>query len=376
MTTVRSEPRVYEEDGPNSWLLDTAATAFPGHRAYADANDRLLRYAQEIDVEIKERSVEGRRAERVIREVRRASETRAASSTTMGAFVTPQYLNDLAPVFRTPERTFVNQCLPLPLPPVGLTIHVPSFASTAAATNQGSEGGGVPELDPTGSDIPVPVTTQTGQITMTQALFDRGVGQMGSGYDKLAIKQINAQLDTSIDLYTINQALANAGTVPDAAAISITNFFADLSAARELLTDTAGTRLSGTHLFTTADLSGWITKQVDSQGRPIFLPDAGALLTTDSKPEWMGYLGIALPGHLQWFADDNIPAIGANTQAIVAKPDQIAVFEGDPLSFAYPEPRAQNFSVVVGLRKYVAVLPLYPKAVASISGAALPLTLK
>lgn len=381
-TVIRSEPRVYEPHGDHSFFLDHAVVALgPGSDRFAEADGRLVRHMKEIDTEIRERSPEGVRAERVIREMRRA-ETRATTSisSSLGAFVTPQYLTELFPVFRSADRNFTNQCRSVPLPPVGLTVYVPSFTAVASAGKQVAETGGASGVStgsPTGADENIQVVTETGSITISQQLFDRGgFAGAGGGFDQIAIAQINSQLDAAVDSYVLTRALATAGTVTESTTATITLLFTNLSAAREKLTDTAGVRLAPTHVFTTSDLAGWITKQVDTQKRPIFLPTPGALVEAADRPEWSGWLGICLPGALRWFADDNIPVKGSNTRIIVARPSEMLVWEGEPLTFAYPETLGQNLSVVVGLRKYLAAQPRHAKAIAQISGNGYPTTLK
>jgi hypothetical protein len=372
---VTNEPRVYEEHSPNSFYLDQARAAMPGQMGHRDAVERLFRYSQELEWEIAVRSKEGQRAERSIR--RGMGENRAGMSsivsTSGGSFVTPQWLTELYAPFRSADRAFINQCRMLPIPAVGMQFNIPSFASTAAAGAQ-TDNDGVSDTDPTGLDLTVTLTNQAGEVSISQQLFDQG-GDTGATIDAIVQAQINSQLNAAIDAYAITAAIAAGSAVTDAAAITIPLWFADLSAAREKLTDTAGTRLAGTHLFTTSDLAGYFTKQVDNQNRPIFLPDADALMAANDNPKYDGFLGLALPGGLLWYADDNIPASGANTQLIVVRPSEILAFESDPFVFAYPETQAEHLSVVVGLRKYVAVLPRYAKATATIGGASYPLTL-
>ena len=71
-------------------------------------------------------------------------------------------------------------------------------------------------------------------------------------------------------------------------------------------------------------------------------------------------------------SDDNIPAIGADTQILVARPEEIYTFDGQNLAFAYEETAAQNLTVQVGMRTYVGAVARFPKAVASITGTAYP----
>jgi len=111
------------------------------------------------------------------------------------------------------------------------------------------------------------MTAIVGEVTLSQQLFDRA--GPGTSIDAIVGQQLREQLDAAIDVYVLQQALANAGSVTDASSLTIPLFYSDVAAAREVLTDTAGTRLQGTHAFSTSDLFSWVTKQTDSSGRPI-----------------------------------------------------------------------------------------------------------
>ena len=63
--SVKSEPRTYEPNSPNSYYLDVARSAAPGSREHHEAMARLDRYSRELEVEIKANSAEGKRALRI-----------------------------------------------------------------------------------------------------------------------------------------------------------------------------------------------------------------------------------------------------------------------------------------------------------------------
>lgn len=371
---VTSEPRMYGPGSEASYFQDIALASWssaPGHSA-AIAN--LTRYAQELDVEMASRSVEGLRAQKKAREIRRAGkdiETRVgANSTTIAGFTTPQWLTQYWAAYRSPDRSFTDQTMKLDLPDFGLQVNVPSFASATSFGTQ-TELSGTSQTDPTGTDIATNLVTQAGSVNISQQLFDRG-GMSGMSFDKILITQMISQLEASVDSYVIGQALANAGTVTDAT-WSYANFLSDVAKAREQLSDTSGVRLLATHIFSSSDFFGYATRQVDSQNRPILVPDSGAIMMAAqmNDPMWSSWTGVHL-GQLRWHTDDNIPALGSNTQIIVARPETVVTFDGEETSFAYPETSAQSLSVVVGLRAYVAAVVRFPKAIASISGAAYP----
>lgn len=372
---IQSEPRTYGPAHPDhSYFQDLALAAVPGTAGAAEATQRLARHDAEVHADAEGPGGEYARAG--LREYDRPrSENRAMSSggSSGGPFVSPEWLTSQYAVFRSAEKAFTNQTMNLPIPDYGLQVNVPSFTSTASVAQQ-TENAAVSETDPSGADIQVSLVTIAGQVTISQQLQDRG-GMSGLAFDKIISAQLGSQLGAAEDVYVINQSLANAGTVTDATAFTMALFYQDIAKARELLTDTAGTRLAATHVFSTSDLFSYVTRQLDSSQRPIVVPDSAALVASDGDPNWFSFTGVHLPAALRWFADDNIPASGGNTQILVARPQELLTFDGDPIAYAYPETLANQLSVVVGLRAYIAVVARYPKAVAAISGATYPTTL-
>ena len=259
-----------------------------------------------------------------------------------------------------------------------MTVNIPSFTGPTTVTTAPTELQGLPELDPTGTFIQAAVVPLVGYVTVSDQLYDRG-GYPGVGTDQIIAQQLGSQLDAAVDTYALTQAIANAGTVTDAT-WSIANFFQDLASGKELLQDTAGTRLRGTHLFISADMSGFLAKQVDATtNRPVFSTQYQAqpfaTWTANGDPRGDGWTGAIVQG-LAAFEDVNIPVSGANTQLLVARPSEIVLMEGPAIPYAYPETEAMSLSVVVGVRKYVAVIARYPKAIAAITGAAYPTSAK
>jgi hypothetical protein len=376
---ITSEPRTYGAANPeHSWFQDVALSCVnqPGSD---QARARLRRHAEEVDVEIRARSREGLRAqrERQFRALRAEQRVGGATSSTIAGFTTPVWLTELWAAYRSPDRSFANQTFRVPLSPYGLQVNVPSFSSPANAIQQAAENQGDGSVTPAGADLQQPVTTQLGSVVLSQQLHDRG-GASGLGFDQIVGLQLKSQLDAAVDIYVINQALAGASTITDNTAYSNANFYADIAKAREGLTDTAGVRLRATHVFSTSDLYSFVSRQVDTSNRPIFLPDRSAEpwsnLAEHGDSAGDGWLGHVLPGNLAWFSDDNIPASGTNTQIIVSRPQEVVTFEAEPIVYSYEQTYANSLAVVVGLREYVAAVARFPKAHSIITGTAYPLT--
>jgi len=380
-TTVIDEPRTYGPANPeHSWFQDVALST-TGEHGSDQARARLLQHALEVDVEIKARSREGVRANRE-REFREhgsfRAESRAANSTTLAGFTTPNWLTEQWAAFRSPPRTFTNQTFMVPLSPFGLQVNVPSFSGPAASGQQSSENQAVGGASPTGADLSTSVTTQLATVVLSQQLYDRG-GATGLGFDMIMGAQLKSQLDAAVDLYVLNQAISGATSVSDSTSYTNALFYQDIAKAREGLTDTSGTRLVPTHLFSTSDLYSFVSRQVDDDHRPIFTPDWSAEPWSNyaehGDDTGKGWLGHILPGNIAWFADDNIPASGSNTQIIVARPQEMVTFEADPVVYAWPETYGPNLSVLVSLVEYVAAVARFPLAFSVISGNTYPTSL-
>ena len=379
------EPRTYSVNSPHSFFKDVVES----HRGDFAAAARLDRYNVEISHEIETGSTEGQRNLRARTLAYRQSnptatraevdrEVRAATSSTMQGWTTPQYILEQWAAFRGAARTFTHQTVQLPIPDVGLSVSVPSFTSTASAGVQ-TEGSAVTELDPTGAYITQPIVTIAGQIVASQQLVDRASTQ-GFTFDTFAYAQLREQYDQNVNIYTMGRALAVGKAITESAnSFSVANFYQDVALCREVLYDTLGTRLAPTHIFTTPDLYSYVTRQLDTSNRPMIVPQfapGDPLWPDQDNKAWRQFTGTVLPGTLTWFVDESIQPQGSNTVVIVSRPDTIVTFEGDePLVRAYGETIANQLQTVIQLYNYLAVVPRFPYGTAYVTGNAYPTTL-
>jgi HK97 family phage major capsid protein len=373
IVSVRSEQRVYGASSPNSYFADKAAQA-TGFNA-TDANTRLRRYEQELAVERDAATTEGRYVQKSLREVNRTSEHRAMDTTSGsgGSFVSPVHLMQPA-LFKSPIRAFAAQCSSQNLPASGLEISIPSFQSSATTAIQSGENTAISTSSPTGAYLTTNLVTISGSVVVSQQLFDRG-GNSTTPADTSIAAALAESLNAAVDSFVLTQCIAGGSTVAGAGAFSIAGLYGDLAKGREQLADTAGTRLRGTHLFTTSDFFGHVSSQLDTAGRPIVEPAFAAQpwsgLVAAGDPKGESWTGHVMPGGLAWFADDSIPTTdsGAETQLLVARPSEVLVFEGAPIVNAWIEPGASDLEVVIGLRSYVGIINRHPGSVSTISGA-------
>jgi hypothetical protein len=296
--------------------------------------------------------------------------------------VSPYFLLDSWAPYRAPIRSFADQCANFPMPPYGMEVYIPVFTSADKASLQ-TEGATVAETVPATGLGGAEVRTATGQLLLTQQWRDR-MNSGGGAFDEIIGQELNWRVDQEIGKYVINQALAGATVVTgNTPPYTEAGLWKDLAAAREQLSDTAGTRLRATSMFTTTDLYGFITRQVDkTTERPIWPPWYATAfpLAADTDnfkgPNWPAYaryMGTVMPGDLVWLTDDAIPNYGTttNTQIIVSAPAVAMVLcEGEGVTSVWPETKAQELDVVLNQRKYVAAVTRHAAGTASIQGQA------
>lgn len=415
---VTKQPGPYEAGSPNSWVRDVLVNTDPelrglvaGRSGDSDmrpekVSERLSRHAQDVRrAALIKRDGYGRYVDRALCEQARHEDpdlhrtkykeqmrelrsglvsgnglTASAAGGGGAAFVPPAFLIDSVwAEYRSPYRAFADQCRrDVPLPDYGLEVYLTVVTSSTTVATQ-VEASGVSEGDPVTGLSSSPIVTKAGQIAVSQQFLDRaGPGISG---DQVLFEQIREQLDAQVDSYAISQALAGAASVTNSGSFALTTvsavggFLGDVKKAKSKLTDTAGVRLRGTHLFAVDDFVDYIGSYADAGGRPVFSPSyddnyppirAGA----DNDPGGAeGYSGYLLNG-LALFGDSNIPSSGSNLQLIVAKPSTILQLEGAPITYLYPPSYAGSLDAVLGVRQYVSTVARFPSGVSVISGSA------
>lgn len=392
------EPRTYGKDSPNSYVADFCRATQPGIFGgdVQGAIDRLNQYAAEVAGEMRDpRSEEGKRAARSLRVQNRdhdagreavdrarnfTYEARAGmstGSTSGGSFVTPQYfVADYAP-YRQFNRVFADAANKLPLPDYGMTIYLPSVNAAAGVAAQAGENQGITETDPTAGYLSSGLTTNAGQVTVSQQLLDRAGPNFS--FDVMVFDQLRRAYNATLDTYVLTQALANAGTVTFNAQTYLTStagLYPSIGKAKAATVDAAGVVLPATHIFAQPINWEWYASQADSTGRLLIVPNyAGPFNAagggSNGTPMAEGDTGYRLHG-LPVFEDGNIPTTGGTNQIVVAHMPEVWFWEGDLVNRTVPQTAAQNLSVLLQSYSYVACIVRYQKAVQSISGTGVP----
>lgn len=397
--TVNSEPRTYGPGSDRSYFLDLCRAASPGIAGYDDAVLHLNKHAREVAGEMRDpKSKEGKRARRVIANTNRSEDSRQArnavdraahfaegielrtgmdtTSASGGSFVTPQYFVSKYAPYRQFNRVFADAANKMPLPDYGMTIYLPQVTAAAGIAAQVSQNSGIQETDPTAAYLSTNLTTNAGQVTVSQQLLDRAGPNFQ--FDVMVFDQLQRAYDSTLDTYVLTQALANAGTVTytTPALTGSASLFSLIGKAKAATVDAAGVVLPATHCFMQPVNFEWSAAQVDSQNRPLWVPSyAGAFNAAAAgsagKPIADGDTGYRIGG-LPVFEDGNIPLHSTNNQAIVADMAEVWYWEGDLVNRTVPQTVAQNLSVLLQAYAYVGCIVRYPLAVQALQGAGLP----
>ena len=407
--SVTKEADIYGPETDNSYFADmvrSSSRAWPGHGA---ACQRLDEYGYRVAVEMARGTTEGQRAERSLREYMRTDnsiETRKfiqnmkeygnagaatgveyrlaggvdSTAASGGSFVTPQYFVSKYAPYRQAGRPFIDQTTKLPLPDYGMTCYLPAVTGPANVDDQGGDLGAVPELDPSATYLSAALTTEAGQVVVSQQLLDRAGPNFA--FDQMIFDQLNRAYAPRVDALILNIALATAGTVTytDGAGFKLTvtsgtgGFYSKVSGAKAAIRHTAGTIMNPTHLWVYPDRWEYMAGWADAQGRPIIVPDYAGPFNAAAAGNSNGDVGIeGATGYrfagLPAFTDLSLPNdIGGRDQAIVANMAEIYVWEGQLTPAVIPQTYANQLAVLLRLYAYVTGLVRYPSAVQKIAG--------
>src|SRR5664280_407132 len=380
--SVRSEPRVYAPNSPNSYYLDVSRAAMPGIQGHQDAVANLERYSRELTIEAKAGSPEGRRALNIagargrnrgedgVRVEQRGLTTGTSSA---GAFTVPIYLESSFGLYNSFPPAFLEQTTKLADPGHGMTMYLPSFASAPTVAQQTTQNSGVSDSTPSATFLTANLATFTGEVEVSQQLFDR-VGPLGM--DEVIHSALAQQLATQVDTYVITTALATAGTVAGSSLFAgAAGLYGDIAQAKAAMETASGTKIPATHVFSSTSFVEWLEAWVDPNGRPLLLP-AYSTSTLPIQPDASGNAPVGFTGErllgTALFADGNIAPSGSNAQIIVANPAEVFTLQSEPVIRAVPETFAQDLSVTIQLYGLVGAIVRHPLAIQNLTGSAYP----
>ena len=403
------EPAPYSEGSPHSWIRDTLALR--GQKIQSTAGSamdersvraRLSHHGQDIRVAVRKGSKFGERAAEIIHEHLRCEDEQehrrrvgqwrreelrafgtdggatASSPGEAAAFVPPAIVLKSWAAWRTPYASFAGQCNAQDIPEWGLNLYVPHVTGEMEVTSQ-TEGSAVAEKAPTAGLIKSKVVNKAGGIEVSQQFLDRvGPGIAG---DQVLFAQLKSQIDTEVDAYALNQALAEAQSVINSTATftfgessgGVGGFLNDIRKGKNLVATTAGTRLKATHMFAPSKLVSYAEAWGTSIGGPVWSPaldDNRLPIRSEGDAKGEGYSGYVL-SQLAVFSDDEIPNLGTTSdyQVVIADPATILVFRSPPVFAVSPETFSTTLDAELTARVYCACVPRWPEGTATLSGA-------
>ena len=377
MTDVLDETRTDYEREPNIVVTRNALTyEFGGeHSFYADlynaarrhdlgAQLRLDRHQREHDDET--RGLRKKEKARLRELESEGLELRVSPSTALGSggeFSPPLWLTSKFSSAAAAGRVLADLVGSIVLPPGVASVNIPRIATGAVAQIQAQQGGVVPSQDETTFNASSPVVTITGDVDVSQQLFD----QTPNGYDIVAFTDMGKNYSKSLDAQLMNGSGVNgqllgltsvvlpAGHLIDGtSAVTFTLLWPLIG---RLYAAVGNDRQNPPERFLMAPRRwAWMGTSLDSSSRPIASPGTGAPSISDfplagNTPPSGTMLGVP------FYVAGAIPA-GTNSDFIVAcRPSDLLLFESTPKFAIDQQVLSGTMQVRMQLRRYVAWIP-------------------
>jgi HK97 family phage major capsid protein len=352
VATITREPTTYERGGNASYFRDITAVNL-NREGYRGAMERLERNQQEV----------------------RALTTVDGAG---GDFVPPVWLVNQFVELARAGRIVADQIAQQPLPAGTDTIILPRLATGTAVAEQATQNTAVQNTDATTNNISASVATIAGQQVVAVQLLEQSPINM----DEVLLADLAADYAIKLDTYVINNnaagklGLLNVAST-NAAAITATTATGLYAAVAN------GIQLINTNRFMPADKifmhpRRWamLLAAVDTQGRPLVVPYAGAMngMADPGANVAQGFVG-SLQG-LPVFVDPNIPTnLGAGTnedRVIIVRSTDSILYEGNLRSEAFRETKADQLSVLLRVYNYAAIhASRLPKSISVLAGVGL-----
>lgn len=396
--TVKSSQRTYYKGGPFNYMSDLVASINPLHRS---AIDRLTRHSQEmaVDAEAAQQRIASGSPKMwdqyFVRQMRagmaeggmspfeaqyRALSTAAGSG---GEFVPPMYLTAEYVPYARAARVFADACHKEELPPGTMSLNIPKISGGTTVNTQGTQNTNVSDTDLQTEYVTFPVVTVAGQQILSLQLLERSP----IAFDDVTFADLHAAMAAQVDFKCIagpgsgdvTGALNTSGinTIAFPTVTSPATFQGVLyGAIAQAKAEIAATRfLPATHVFMTPGRWETIEQLLDANGRPLVVPaSAGPWNPAQVAPASavaQGETGGVLLG-LNAVQDQNVPAASPNDSMIVAKMDDLWLYESAVIARALPQTYGNQLSVLLQVYEYMAFTAArYPNAISDITGAGL-----
>lgn len=397
---VTSEPLTYgrhsrdAQGKPVSYFHDLATAQLQGNRAAAE---RLQRHGAELRVELPARearraAIAQRQADELAASERWSDEQRASvferrvnpnrTDGQGGYFVPPLWLIDEYIALPRFGRPIANAVRNLELPGGTDSINLPKVATGSKTAAQTADAAAVQSTDMTDTSVSANVYTNAGQQDVSMQLLDQSPAP---GFDEVVFTDLRADMEMEQDIYVINGSGASGqptGILNVASPNAIT--FTQASPTLPLMwvpwvqsvsQIATNRKMPATATFVIPAIWYWGMSQLDSQNRPLILPNqngpfnAMALQTGEDAEGPVGRLTVGTPVIL----DGNIPTnLGAGvneTRIITLRTPDLYLWEGAINARVLTEVLSGTLQVRFQLYRYAAFMGnRLSKAISIVSG--------
>lgn len=372
---VTNEPTTYDENGRNSWVLDSlllsrGLSGFGGLNSGTNADEavqRRERYAQELEVE--HRSIP----------FHTTLIQRDATTTSYASLVPPQYLlNEYAALLRA-GRPFANLCNGMGLPDAGMTMTIPRATAGTTVSTQATQNAAPTTTDMTVTDLVIPVNSFTGRAVLSRQSVERG----GVNLDRLTFADLAADAARYMDQQAMfgsgasNNALGavNTGSII-AVAITGTTGLDLIKAVGNALQAINKQRLAPADVIVMAPRRwGALTIATDSSNRPLVSVEAGQLNVFGQGDAAAVQTTVGTILGVPVVTDPNIRenlGVGTNQdEVIVLRRGDSYLWENAIREFTFEQPAGPQSVQLAVYGNHAFTAGRYPTAVAYISGAGL-----
>jgi HK97 family phage major capsid protein len=364
---VVSEPHVYQRGGRTSYFRDLTTISL-NREGRSGALERMERNRREVEVDVREAQARG--------EVRALTTVDGAG----GDFVPPLWMvNEFIALARA-GRVTADRVRQQALPAGTDSINVPRLATGTAVAEQTTQNTAVQNTDATTSSLAATVTTLAGQQVVSVQLVE----QSPINLDDILLADLAADYAIKLDTFVLSNNSAGKLGILNVSSINSVTYTDGTPTVPELypkIADAVQQIHTGRFMPPDAIIMhprrwAFFLASFDTASRPLVTPYAGGMNVVGETGGVVsqGYVG-TLQG-LPVYVDPNIPInLGAGTnedRIIVARFDDLILWEGNARSEAFRETYANQLSVLLRFYNYVAFTGgRYPKAISVISGTGL-----
>lgn len=368
ITKVREQAIYQKGDSRRSYMQDMIKVALNVDDT-GECRERLMRHAQ--DVSTLPEYMEYRDISRVDGQG--------------GYAVPPAWLMNQYVELARPGRAFANLVQRQPLPGGTDSINIPKILSGTAVGLQTADNATVVDVDLTDTFINAPVRTISGQQGVAIQLID----QSPIAFDDVVFRDLVAAHAAATD----QQVLAGTGTSGQVLGVNLTpgistvavstlNIQGVYSAIANAIQTVHTTRFLPPEVIVMHPRRwGWLQSLLDTQDRPLFLPqsnglfNAAGILEDVASQQVVGQM-LGLP----IVTDPNITTTagsesGGGTEDViyVLRASDIVLWESGIRARVLPETKAQNLTVLLQIYNYLAFSAArYPTSIVTITGLPTP----